>query len=63
MAKKLFKTSSGKMLDGVCAGLAEYANLDATVVRVVFAIGTLVTGVVPGLVLYVALAIIMPRKA
>ena len=36
-SKKLYKANTGKMLDGVCAGFAEYFGIDPTLVRVVWA--------------------------
>lgn len=38
MNKKLVRVRNGRMLCGVCAGVAEYFNIDATVVRAVWAI-------------------------
>ena len=34
MEKKLYKSSKKKMIDGVCAGIAEYFNIDPTLVRI-----------------------------
>lgn len=34
MEKKLYKSSKNKMIDGVCAGVAEYFNIDPTLVRI-----------------------------
>ncbi len=59
MQKKLYKVEEGKMIDGVCAGIAEYLNIDPTVVRVIWAIFA-VWGM--GIVAYILCAIIMPRK-
>ena len=50
------------MIGGVCGGLAEYFNVDPTLVRVVYLVATLFTGVVGGLVLYVVLAVIVPQS-
>ena len=58
-AKRLVK-SSDKMLSGVCGGLANYMDLDPTLARALFAIGSLLTGVVTGIIAYVILALIMP---
>lgn len=60
--KKLFKGHE-KMIAAVCSGLAEYFEMDVTVVRAIFAAGTLVLGVIPGIILYVVLMIIMPEPA
>jgi phage shock protein PspC (stress-responsive transcriptional regulator) len=49
-----------QQLAGVCSGLAEYFDLDLTLVRVVYAVATTFTGFLPGVVLYVALAVTIP---
>lgn len=48
----------GKMIAGVCAGLAAEFGISVTVVRLAFVLGTLFGG--PGLIVYVALWAIMP---
>lgn len=59
MEKKLYK-SNNKMIDGVCAGIAEYFNLDPTLVRLAFAVLTCLWA--SGLLIYIIAAIIMPRN-
>lgn len=57
--KKLYKIEEGKMLCGVCTGLAEYLRLDVNVVR----IGTVVAAVCGvGVVAYIAAAVLLPFK-
>lgn len=56
MEKKLRKSTERKLC-GVCGGLAEYINLDPTVVRVIWALLAL-TGT--GIVAYIVAAIVMP---
>ena len=58
MEKKL-KRSANKMIAGVCGGLAEYLGMDATIVRVIYALLVLFGGV--GILLYIILAILMPK--
>jgi len=42
MAKKIYRLQSNKMIGGVCAGLAEYLDMDATLIRLLFvAVGLL----------------------
>lgn len=36
MKKKLYRSENEKMLAGVCGGIAEYFNIDPTIVRLVF---------------------------
>jgi phage shock protein C len=47
------------MIDGVCGGLAEFFKLDATIVRLIFALLFLLKGV--GVVLYIVACFIIPR--
>jgi len=61
--KQLYKSTKDKKLEGVCGGLAEYFNMDSTVVRVAFAALVLFTGLFPGVVLYIVLAVIMPKDS
>ena len=61
MGKKLTK-STDKKLAGVCAGLAEYFGLDATLVRVLYVALTVFSAGFPGIVLYIIMTLIMPEK-
>jgi phage shock protein C len=61
MAEKKLKRSANKMLAGVCGGLAEYWNLDPTLVRVVFAALTIFSAAFPGVLLYIIMALVMPQ--
>ena len=49
-------------LAGVCAGLAEYFDVDVTLVRVVYVVASFFTGIVPGVVLYAILALVIPSR-
>lgn len=59
--KKLYRSTSNKMIGGVCAGLAEYFKIDPTIVRVV-AVLLLLPGGLPGLLPYVVLWVVIPTK-
>ncbi len=61
MEKKLTK-SPNKMLAGVCAGIAEYFEIDPTLVRVAYAVLSVFSTGFPGLLLYLILMAIMPKK-
>ncbi len=60
MAKKLTK-SANKKLAGVCAGVAEYFGLDATLVRLIYACLTVFTAGFPGVILYVVAMLVLPE--
>jgi phage shock protein C len=56
--RRLYKSRTNRMIDGVCGGVAEYFNLDPTLVRIVWVLVTLLGG--SGFLLYIAAMIIMP---
>ena len=56
--KKLYKSSTDKKLAGVCGGIAEYFNIDSTLVRLGWVVFSLLGG--SGLLAYIIAAIIMP---
>ena len=60
MQKKLYRSKSNRMLAGVCAGVAEYFNIDPTVVRVIWAVTSLFAFV--GVVAYAVCAFVIPEK-
>ena len=60
MNKRLHKVSRGKMIDGVCAGFAEYLNIDPTIVRLIWVLLSMCYS--GGMLLYIIAMIIMPRE-
>lgn len=60
MEKKLERDEQHKMIAGVCAGLANYFDVDITIVRGIFVISMILHGV--GVLPYIILWIIMPKK-
>ncbi len=60
MNKRLTRSKRNRQISGVCAGLAEYFNIDPTIVRLIFVVGSLMGG--PGLIIYIVLAIVMPEE-
>ncbi len=59
--KTLTRSKSNRMIAGVCAGLADYLNIDPTVVRLLFVLGFF--AVHGGLVIaYIIMAIVTPEQ-
>jgi phage shock protein PspC (stress-responsive transcriptional regulator) len=56
--KRLTRSTTNKMIGGVCGGLAEYFNLDATLIRLLFVILVFAPG--PGFLIYIVLWLIIP---
>ena len=59
MAKKLYRSTNNKRLLGVCGGIAEYFGIDATIIRLAWAIVTLFT-IGFGVLGYILAALIIP---
>ena len=60
MEKRLYKINQGKMVDGVCGGVAEYFGLDPSLVRLAWIIFTAMGG--SGIIAYILCATIIPRE-
>jgi phage shock protein C len=58
--KRLYRLRDGRMVAGVCTGLAAYAGIDATLVRLGFALLTLFGGL--GALLYLCAWIVVPDE-
>lgn len=59
MGKKLYKSNKNKMLDGVCGGIAEYFNIDPTLVCLGWVVFCALGG--SGVLAYIVAALIIPR--
>jgi phage shock protein C len=59
--KRLFLSASDKKLGGVCGGIAEYMDIDPTIVRLLTVVLALFTAVIPVLIAYILAWIIIPR--
>jgi len=60
--KRLY-LSKDKKLSGVCGGIAEYFELDPSLVRLGWILMTLLTGLFPGVLAYIVAAIVIPSKS
>ena len=59
-AKRLYRSSKERILGGVCGGIAEYLNVDPTLVRLFWVLFTLAAG--SGLLVYILAWLIIPRN-
>ena len=60
MEKKLYRVTKGKMVAGVCGGIAEYFDVDPTFLRLAWALFSLFFGI--GILAYIIAIIVMPVK-
>jgi phage shock protein C len=61
LRNRIYRSRDERMLAGVAGGLAEYFDVDPTLIRLTWAVATLVTGPV-ALLLYLLCALIIPRE-
>jgi phage shock protein C len=59
--KQLFRSRTNRMLGGVCGGLGDYTNLDPTLYRLLFALGS-IFGFGSLLIVYLVLLIVVPEE-
>ncbi len=59
MFNGFFRVEQGKMLAGVCMGLAEYFKIDVTIVRLIWVVVTISSGGL-GILAYIILALLLP---
>ena len=59
--KKLYRSTSDRMIAGICGGLGEYFGIDATLVRLIFVFGAIFTGSALFWV-YIIMLIVIPEE-
>lgn len=57
---RLVRSSQNRILAGVCGGIGQALGIDPTLVRVLYALGTFFTALLPGVLVYLILAFVMP---
>lgn len=60
MEKRLYKSTTDKKISGVCGGIANYFNIDPTIVRILWALFSLAYGT--GVIAYIIFALVMPDE-
>lgn len=58
---RLTKSSTDRKIAGVCGGLAEYFDMDPTLVRAGYILLSLISAAFPGFIVYIILAFVMPE--
>ena len=60
MKKKLYRSKTDEKICGVCGGIAEYLNIDSTIVRLIWVLAVFFAG--GGVLAYIIAALVMPDK-
>jgi phage shock protein C len=61
VSRPLRRSRSNRQIAGVVGGLAEYFGVDATLLRVVYVVGSILSAAFPGLLVYLLLWAIIPE--
>jgi phage shock protein C len=59
---KIYRSRENKMIAGICGGIGEIANIDPTIIRLLFVLTALVTAIAPMVFTYIIGWIIIPLK-
>ncbi|MDV3427867.1 MAG: PspC domain-containing protein [Bacillota bacterium] len=60
MGKRLYKSRNDRKISGVCGGIAEYFDIDPTIVRIAWVLFSLAYG--SGIIAYIIFALVMPEE-
>ncbi len=60
--KKLYLSKEDKKISGVAGGIAEYFEIDSTILRVAFVFMLIFTGFIPGVIFYILATLIIPEN-
>jgi phage shock protein C len=63
MKKKLYKDRSTGVISGVCSGIAQYLNIDVTIVRLLYILLSIFSAAFPGIIVYIILVFVLPDKS
>lgn len=60
--KRLYLSSTNKKISGLCGGIGEYMDTDPSIIRLLWIIVTILTGVVPGIIAYLIAVLVIPTE-
>jgi len=60
--KKIYKSNENKIFSGVIGGIGEYLDIDPTILRLVYILVAIMTGVFPAIIGYIVASLVVPKK-
>lgn len=60
--KRLYRSGTNRIFAGICGGIGEYANIDPVLIRLVWTLVVIFTGLVPGVLAYIIAIFIVPER-
>jgi len=61
MINRLYRSRENKVLAGVCGGIGEYLDVDPVLIRLLYLMATVFTGLAPGILCYVIAIAVVPE--
>jgi phage shock protein C len=61
VSRPLRRSRTNRQIAGVVGGLAEYFRVDATLLRVIYVVGSIISAAFPGVLVYLLLWLLMPE--
>lgn len=58
--KKLYRSSTDRVFSGLCGGLGEYLDVDSTIIRLIWLMIVIFTGLFPGALVYLLAVLVVP---
>lgn len=62
MKKRLYKSREDKIFAGVLGGIGEYFDMDPTILRLLYILIAVVTGLIPAVIGYIIAVLVVPHK-
>lgn len=60
--KKLYRSNNNKVVAGICGGLGEYLDMDPVVLRLLWLMLVIFTGIFPGIIAYILAVLLVPKR-
>jgi len=60
--KRVYRSKDNKVWAGIIGGLGEYFKIDPVILRIIFVLLVIVTGVFPGIIAYLIALLLIPKK-
>lgn len=60
--KKLYRSRTNRTISGVCGGIAEFFNIDPTIVRLIALLALIPTALIGGVIAYIVCTAVIPEK-
>jgi phage shock protein C len=62
MTKKLYRSSTNKIIGGIIGGIGEYFDIDPTILRLAYILIAIITHIIPLVILYIIALFIVPKR-